>query len=125
MVLGVCALTILFFPVYGDTAQTADGISQIDGVGGLQVLHGEDALFDSGLRLEQVAAVDAGKQTTFDGRRKPSACLFNKYVADGAFGHLTVLIEEEHIAISGLGCGFERFIVKMPVGGFVEEHAVV
>ena len=75
----MCALWLAsFFPVHRDPAKTSDCVCQVDGVGGFHVLHAEDPLLDPGLRLDQVAAVNAGKKPTLDRRREPAASFSTK-----------------------------------------------
>src|SRR5271157_4364380 len=71
-----------------------------------------------------MAAMDAGKQSTFDGRREPASVFFQEDVVSCAFGDLAAQVEKQHIVKAGLGWGFQGLRVERPVRGFMEEHGV-
>lgn len=112
-------------PVDGGFAEAADGVGEIDCVGLLEVLEGEDLLRGGGVCGEKVTAVDAGEQAAGDGRREETAVFLREDVVDGPFSDFAALIQEQDIIIAGLVGGLEGVRVERAVCGFVEVHGVL
>jgi len=73
-------------------AETADGVAEPEGVGGLEVGEGQDALLGFGEGFEEVAAQDAREDAggQWWGEELPCcmkvAGYFDEEIADGPFG---------------------------------------
>lgn len=65
-----------------DPAQAAHGIGQIDRIGGFEAGLCQDLFARVGVRLQQMAAIDAGKQTRVDWRSEELAVAFDEDVAE-------------------------------------------
>jgi hypothetical protein len=77
-------------------SETADGVAEPEGVGGVEVGEGERTLLDVGLGFEEVAAEDAGEDSRGEGRGEELPCSLDEEIADGALGELVALVEEDH-----------------------------
>src|SRR5580658_6630085 len=83
------------FPGNDGGTKAADGVGEIDGVGLAEVFECEDLLVCVGVGFEDVAAVDAGEQPAFDGRREEAAGFLDEDVVDGGFGDFAAVVQEE------------------------------
>jgi len=105
-------------------AETTDGVRQIDLVGCAQIVEAEDFFYDVGLSFKDMTAMDAGEQAAGNGRRVEDAVLLDEDVVDCAFRDFIALIQEDHVIVSGLRCGLQRFSVEGAMRGFVKVHGI-
>ena len=88
----------------GYLAEPAEGAAEPEGVRVLEVGEGEDAFFGVGAGFEKVAAKNAGEGAGGERRGEELAGSFDEEVADGAFGELTSLVEEDDV-VEAVGSG--------------------
>ena len=79
-----------------DFAQPAQGVADVDGIGGLKVHWRQHRFFRRGFGLKQMTAKDSGKHPGAERRCQQPACTANKDVADRAFGDFASLVEEDY-----------------------------
>lgn len=88
----------------GYSAEAAEGAAEPEGAWGLEVGEGEDALFDVRTGFEEMAAHDAGEDSGRERRGEEVVVLLDEEVADGAFGELAALVEEDDF-VEAVGAG--------------------
>jgi hypothetical protein len=103
----------------GDLAETADGVAEVDGLGVREVGKGEGLLAGGGVSSKDVCAEDARQDAGGERRGEKLSVEADEEGADGAFGELAALVEEENL-VEAYGAGLGEFgVVELALGGLV------
>ena len=93
-------------------------------IGGEDIGNRERLFLDSGLRCEQMTAVDAGQEAAGDWWGQKAAVFLDHHVLDGALGDFAAFVEEESIVETGGAGLLVDAVIERPVCSFVAKEAV-